>query len=55
MDKQEITGEARLNLAQLVNAGVDGAQEETFAFPPGTGPYPQLRSASSLPHEGPNI
>lgn len=41
--------EARLNLAQLVKAGLGGAQEETFAFPPGTGPYPQLGRAGFLP------
>jgi thiamine biosynthesis protein ThiI len=47
--------EAKLDLERLVQAGVTGAQEETFAFPASAGPYPPLKPAASLPHDEPNI
>ena len=46
--------EARLDVAALVAQGVEGAREETIAFPPGSGPYPakenrEARAAGSRP------
>ena len=46
--------EARLDVAALVAQGVEGAREETIAFPPGSGPYPAkenraARAAGSRP------
>ncbi len=32
--------EARLDLPRLVTQGVESAEQETFDFPPGAGPYP---------------
>jgi thiamine biosynthesis protein ThiI len=32
--------EARLDIARLVTQGVEAAEQETFEFPPGAGPYP---------------
>jgi thiamine biosynthesis protein ThiI len=32
--------EARLDIARLVTLGVEAAEQETFEFPPGAGPYP---------------
>jgi len=46
--------EARLDVAALVAQGVEGAREETIAFPAGCGPFPakenrEARAAGSLP------
>jgi thiamine biosynthesis protein ThiI len=32
--------EARLDIERLVTQGVEAAEQETFDFPPGAGPYP---------------
>jgi len=41
MSREEaVLSEARLDLAALVGAGVDGAVEEIFDFPPGAGVFP---------------
>jgi hypothetical protein len=32
--------EARLDIPALVHAGIDGAAEEVFDFPPGAGVFP---------------
>jgi thiamine biosynthesis protein ThiI len=47
--------EARLQLDRLVQAGVDGAQEETFAFPASKEVCSELRPATSPPQESPHI
>ncbi|MFQ5829322.1 MAG: tRNA uracil 4-sulfurtransferase ThiI [Candidatus Methylomirabilia bacterium] len=47
--------EGRLDVARLVQAGVEGAKEETFVFPPGAGPYPEPRGFGSLSHQSRNI
>ena len=46
--------EARLDVAALVAQGVEGAREETIAFPAGCGPFPakenrEARAAGSRP------
>ena len=41
LSREEIAAvEARLDIAALVTAGVEGASMETFDFPPGAGPFP---------------
>ena len=41
MSRDEVASlEARLDVEALVRAGVEGATQETFDFPPGAGPFP---------------
>jgi len=41
MEAEQVAAlEARLDIARLVTQGVETAEQETFEFPPGAGPYP---------------